>query len=96
MDTIHLKQEGKPLMIAHRGVSGLEKENTMPAFVAAGNRSYYGIETDIHKTADGTKTLALSIPTRYLHSPSCVCSIDDYTSQKQLCEAIIRNILEVI
>ena len=53
MDTIHLKQEGKPLMIAHRGVSGLEKENTMPAFVAAGNRSYYGIETDIHKTADG-------------------------------------------
>jgi len=53
MDTIHLNPNGKPLMIAHRGVSGLEKENTMPAFVAAGNRSYFGIETDIHKTADG-------------------------------------------
>lgn len=39
--------------IAHRGLSGLEKENTCPAFVAAGNRSYYGIETDIHVTADG-------------------------------------------
>ena len=25
----------------------------MPAFVAAGNRSYYGIETDIHITRDG-------------------------------------------
>lgn len=41
-------------MIAHRGLSGLEKENTCSAFVAAGNReSYYGIETDIHVTADG-------------------------------------------
>ena len=41
------------LMIAHRGLSGLERENTCAAFVAAGNRSYYGIETDIHKTKDG-------------------------------------------
>ncbi len=40
-------------MIAHRGLSGIEKENTYPAFIAAGNRSYYGIETDVHKTADG-------------------------------------------
>ena len=40
-------------MVAHRGVSGLELENTCAAFVAAGNRSYFGIETDIHKTADG-------------------------------------------
>lgn len=43
----------KPLMIAHRGLSGLERENTCAAFVAAGNRSYYGIETDIHRTKDG-------------------------------------------
>ena len=41
------------LVVAHRGLSGLEKENTNSAFVAAGNRSYYGIETDIHRTADG-------------------------------------------
>lgn len=40
-------------MIAHRGVSGLERENTNAAFVAAGNRNYYGIETDIHRTKDG-------------------------------------------
>ena len=51
-DTIRLASP-KPLMVAHRGVSGLEKENTASAFVAAGNRSYFGIETDIHKTADG-------------------------------------------
>jgi glycerophosphoryl diester phosphodiesterase len=41
-------------MIAHRGLSGLEKENTCRAFVAAGNREkYYGIETDVHRTSDG-------------------------------------------
>lgn len=40
-------------MIAHRGLSGIEAENTNAAFIAAGNRSYYGIETDVHKTADG-------------------------------------------
>lgn len=40
-------------MVAHRGVSKLECENTAPAFVAAGNRSYYGIETDVHITEDG-------------------------------------------
>ena len=40
-------------MIAHRGLSGLERENTNAAFVAAGQRGYYGIETDVHITADG-------------------------------------------
>ena len=45
--------KGNVKMIAHRGVSGLEKENTAAAFVAAGNRSYFGVETDVHCTADG-------------------------------------------
>lgn len=53
VNTIKLNCENKPLMVAHRGVSGLEKENTHAAFIAAGNRSYYGIETDIHRTLDG-------------------------------------------
>lgn len=40
-------------MIAHRGLSSLERENTCPAFIAAANRSYYGIETDVHVCRDG-------------------------------------------
>ena len=52
MDTLHLDSP-KPRMIAHRGLSGIEMENTCSAFVAAGNRSYFGIETDVHRTADG-------------------------------------------
>lgn len=53
MNTIKLNENGVQ-MIAHRGLSGLEKENTCSAFVAAGNRErYYGIETDVHRTRDG-------------------------------------------
>ena len=52
MDTCKINHPGVK-MIAHRGVSGLECENTAAAFVAAGNRSYFGIETDVHQTGDG-------------------------------------------
>ncbi len=55
MNTIKLNTSGTNVkMIAHRGLSGLEAENTCAAFVAAGNRDkYFGIETDIHRTLDG-------------------------------------------
>ena len=52
MNTIKFKNKDTKV-IAHRGLSGIETENTNAAFIAAGNRSYYGIETDIHRTADG-------------------------------------------
>ncbi len=53
MNTIKIDAK-QAKMIAHRGLSGLEKENTCAAFVAAGNReSYFGIETDVHRTIDG-------------------------------------------
>ena len=52
MNTIKINSNGVK-MVAHRGLSGIEKENTCPAFVAAGNRSYFGIETDVHVTKDG-------------------------------------------
>ena len=52
MNTIKFNKYNTKI-VAHRGVSKLECENTVPAFVAAGNRSYYGIETDVHITGDG-------------------------------------------
>ena len=55
-DTVKF-EKGNVKMIAHRGLSGLECENTAAAFVAAGNRSYFGIETDLHITADGAFVL---------------------------------------
>ena len=53
MDTIKIECKGNTRMVAHRGASALERENTNAAFLAAANRSYFGIETDVHRTADG-------------------------------------------
>lgn len=53
METTEFKNKGEVQMIAHRGASGLALENTLPAFIEAGQRTYYGIETDVHVTKDG-------------------------------------------
>jgi glycerophosphoryl diester phosphodiesterase len=39
-------------MIAHRGLSGIETENTEAAFIAAANRTYAGIECDVRVSKD--------------------------------------------
>ena len=52
MNTIKISKSNTKL-IAHRGASALETENTVAAFLAAANRSYFGIETDVHRTKDG-------------------------------------------
>ena len=52
MNTVRI-EKGNVKMIAHRGLCGIECENTCAAFVAAGAKSYFGIETDTHVTADG-------------------------------------------
>ncbi|MBP5236977.1 MAG: hypothetical protein J6128_05595 [Clostridia bacterium] len=56
MDTIRIDRKNT-LMIAHRGLSGIERENTCAAFIAAANRDYFGIETDVRRTFDGHMVL---------------------------------------
>lgn len=51
-DTIFINGK-KPFVIAHRGLSGLETENTLASFEMACNKTYYGLECDVHKTIDG-------------------------------------------
>ena len=58
MNTIKFENKGNIKMVAHRGVSGLERENTCPAFVAAGVKSYFGIETDVLVTLDGKSIIS--------------------------------------
>ena len=43
----------RPLVIAHRGASGVEYENSLTAFKKAGQLGADGIELDIHATTDG-------------------------------------------
>ncbi len=50
----------------------------------------------IHKTGVGVRTLALSVPTRYLHSPSCVASQADYRAVRDLVEAMLRRADEAL
>lgn len=52
MNTVKIDKYFKG-MVAHRGLSGIETENTINAFVAAANRNYYGIECDVHASKDG-------------------------------------------
>ncbi len=68
----------------------LAQENGVSAqlkrYVSGGNDAGH-----IHKSTEGVKVLAISVPTRYLHSPSCVASVDDYESVRDLAQLIIRN-----
>ncbi len=43
----------RPLVIAHRGASGIELENSLAAFRAAAPQGADGVELDIHATQDG-------------------------------------------
>lgn len=51
MNTIKIDKYFKG-MVANRGLSGIETENTIFAFLAASNRSYYGISCDLNLSKD--------------------------------------------
>ncbi len=51
--------------------------------VAGGNNA--GV---IHTSAGGVKTVAISIPCRYLHSPSCVVKVDDIFETEKILRAL--------
>ena len=52
----------QPLVIAHRGASAVELENTLAAFRAAAGQGADGVELDVHATLDGEIVV--------LHDPS--------------------------
>lgn len=83
MDTLKL-DKGSTLMVAHRGLSGIEKENTMPAFVAAGNRSFFGIETDVHRTADGQFVVIHDDSTKRVAGVDFVIEETDFDTLRQI------------
>lgn len=44
----------RPLLIAHRGYTPMAPENTLASFREAAQRGFWAIETDVHRTLDGT------------------------------------------
>ena len=57
------------------------------SMVAGGNNA--GV---IHKTAGGVKTVTVSLPCRYLHSPSCVLSKEDITEGARLIRVLAEEL----
>lgn len=58
--------------------------------VAGGNDS-----GSIHISRGGVRTCAISVPCRYLHSPSCVIKESDYLSVKALAEKMLSAVAEL-
>lgn len=85
MDTVKINKK-QTLMIAHRGVSGLERENTCPAFVAAGSRSYFGVETDVHVSRDKQFVIIHDETTKRVSNESYDINVEtnDYAAVKNL------------
>ena len=55
-------------------------------YVSGGNDAGH-----IHKSGKGVKCVAISMGTRYLHSPACVASMEDYESIRELVFAMLKN-----
>lgn len=84
METIKINKN-KTLMIAHRGLSGFEKENSMAAFIAAGNNSYYGIECDIHPTTDGKFVVIHDSNTERVSGVNKIVEQSSFEELKDIC-----------
>ena len=69
-------------MIAHRGLSGFETENTIASFIVAGNHSYWGIETDVHKTKDGKFIITHDDDMKRISGDDYVVEETDYETLK--------------
>lgn len=69
----------------------IAKQNNIPCqtktVVAGGNDA-----SAIHKAAGGIKTIAVSLPCRYIHSASSVCSAKDIENVAALTEALLEDL----
>ena len=93
MNTVKLANKNNVKMVAHRGVSGIEPENTNAAFIAAGNRSYFGVETDVRRTADGQFILLHDDHTERMGIDKLYPEQSTYETLRALKEAGGRNYL---
>ncbi|MBQ7974975.1 MAG: hypothetical protein IJ300_04740 [Clostridia bacterium] len=83
-NTVRIKNKNNTLFIAHRGLSGIELENTNSSFIAAANRSYFGIETDVQITSDGEMILFHDDATGRVCEKNLEIKKTDYKTLKEL------------
>ncbi len=72
----------------------LAKDNALPVqtktVVAGGNDS-----RAIHKAVGGIRTAAISVPTRYLHTPACVMKLSDVGAAAELAGLLAERLCEL-
>ena len=60
------------------------------SLIAGGNDS-----GAVHKAVGGVRTAALSVPTRYLHSPACVMKKEDVTAVLETARELLKRLGEL-
>ncbi|MGN1339589.1 MAG: M42 family metallopeptidase [Oscillospiraceae bacterium] len=76
--------------LARNTADSLGIPNQTKTLIAGGNDS-----GAIHVSAGGVRTCALSLPCRYLHSPSCVIKESDYSASAGLAAAVLTAFAEL-
>jgi glycerophosphoryl diester phosphodiesterase len=77
-------QEGRPAIVAHRGASAIEAENTLPAFEAAIQAGADAVEFDVRMTADDEAVV--------LHDPDVARTTDGSGLVRHLSLAQVKRL----
>ncbi len=75
--------------LARQTADELGVKNQTKSVIAGGNDS-----GAIHKAAGGVRTTALSVPTRYLHSPACVMKKEDVTTTLDTAREMLKRVAD--
>ncbi len=76
--------------LARNTADGIGVKNQTKTVIAGGNDS-----GAIHKAVGGIRTVALSVPTRYLHSPSCVMKKEDVEATLLTVGELIKKLADI-
>ena len=76
--------------LARRAADDIGAKNQAKSLIAGGNDS-----GAVHKAVGGVRTAALSVPTRYLHSPSCVMKKEDVTAVLDTARELLKRLGEL-
>lgn len=76
--------------LARETADKIGAKNQTKTVIAGGNDS-----GAVHKAAGGVRTTALSVPTRYLHSPACVMKKSDVINTLDTARALLSELAEL-
>ncbi|MBQ3841881.1 MAG: M42 family peptidase [Ruminiclostridium sp.] len=76
--------------LARKTAENIGVKHQTKSLIAGGNDS-----GAVHKAVGGVRTAALSVPTRYLHSPSCVMKKEDVTAVLETARELLKRLGEL-